>query len=201
MSRLRSHRKLLLLGSFALALLAAPLAIAAGEGRPLLGGARNPGADERQSLNRETEVIADTATYGTRQSNKSNNGGGAIYGCRSLAGGTPRGYEPCVRSNNLATGRAFEFTSDGPEVGRIEAASPASKPFTTNATGVADGLNADRVDGRGADDIVTEARSFNRFAAVTAPGALQADRGAATATRAAVGVYDVTFDGDVSACA
>jgi hypothetical protein len=198
---MRINRKLLLAGSFVLALVVTPLAIAAGEGDPLLGGARNPSPDERQALSRETEIIANTSTYGTRQSNKSNNGGGAIYGCRSGAGGTAAGNEPCLRANNLSAGRAFEFTSDGAEVGRIEAANAASKPFTTNATGVADGLNADRVDGRNADELVNEARGFNRFAAVTAEGALTADRGAATAARAAVGVYDVTFDADVNTCA
>jgi hypothetical protein len=176
---MRINRKLLLAGSFALALVVTPLAIAAGEGDPLLGGTRNPSPDERRELSRETEIIANTSTYGTRQSNKSDNGGGAIYGCRSGAGGTAAGNEPCLRANNLSAGRAFEFSSDGAQVGRIEAANAASKPFTTNATGVADG----------------------REAVEAAEGPLGADRGAAAAARTAVGVYDVTFDADVNACA
>ena len=44
-------------------------------------------------------------------------------------------------------GRAFEFETDGDEAGRIETKSDTGRPFTTNATGVATGLNADRVDG------------------------------------------------------
>ncbi len=40
----------------------------------------------------------------TRQSNKSDSGGGAIYGCRSKAG-----TEACVAANNLNTGDAFRF--------------------------------------------------------------------------------------------
>ena len=97
------------------ALTAAPLAHAAGEGNPLRGGVRNPSNDASQALTRETQVIGDSATYGTRQSNKSSNGGGAIYGCRSGAGGTASGNEPCVRANNLSNGFAFELVSNGPD--------------------------------------------------------------------------------------
>ena len=65
-----------------------PFAVAAtaGNGSPLKGGARNPGSNESQTFTRETQIIANTSTYGTRQSNKSANGGGAIYGCRAKTG-------------------------------------------------------------------------------------------------------------------
>ena len=126
-------RRLWILASAALlAVCVAPFALAAGEGRPLNGGARNPSNNQSQSYTRETEIIANNATYGTRQSNKSNNGGGAIYGCRSAPG-----KEPCVRANNLNTGRAFEFATDGKEGGRITTQDATGAPFTTNATGVA----------------------------------------------------------------
>ena len=112
------------------------------------GGARNPSSDARRAYTKETEIIANVSTYGTRQSNKSNNGGGAVYGCRSAAGGTPKGNEPCVRASNLADGRAFEFNANGgTEVGAITGPATAA-PFTTTATGVATGLNADKVDGK-----------------------------------------------------
>src|SRR4051812_41929735 len=76
-------------------------------------GVRNPGSG---NAHKETQIIARIKTYGTRQSNVlDGNGGGAIYGCRSSSG-----REPCIRSNNLKTGRAFEFETDGPEAGRIE---------------------------------------------------------------------------------
>ena len=65
-----------------------------------------------------------------------------IYGCRSKPG-----REPCVRSNNLKDGRAFEFATNGAEAGRIDVKDASAKPLTTNATGVATGFNADRVDG------------------------------------------------------
>ena len=65
-------------------------------------------------------------------------------------GGDPRPQNPCIRANNLSTGFAFEFNaSDGAMAGLITVGTggDATKPFVTNATGVATGLNADRVDG------------------------------------------------------
>jgi hypothetical protein len=129
----------LLASAIAVALIASPFAIAA-TGDALREGKRNP---TNGSARHETEIIADNKTYGTRQSNlKDGNGGGAIYGCRSKPG-----REPCIRANNLNTGRAFEFATEGAEGGRIELKDPRGAPLTTNASGVASGLNADHVDG------------------------------------------------------
>jgi hypothetical protein len=178
-----------------LGLLISSFALASGEGNPLLGGKRNPGANESAALSNETEIIANNATYGTRQSNKSDNGGGAIYGCRSKAGGSEKGNEPCIRANNLADGRAFEFESNGAEVGRITNENVNGAPFTTNAHGVATGLNADQVDGKSADELQAQ------FAVVGADGTLGAKRGATAAARSAEGTYTVTFGSDLSACA
>ncbi|MBI5104275.1 MAG: hypothetical protein HZB46_04685 [Solirubrobacterales bacterium] len=201
----------ILASAIALALIVSPFAIAAGEGNPLLGGKRNPGTNESQALSSETEIIANNGTYGTRQSNKSDNGGGAIYGCRSKAGGTPKANEPCIRASNLADGRAFEFESKGgSEVGAIVSSNTSAAPFTTNATGVATGLNADRVDSKSADEIAADGaaaaktayQAANKFASVTGDtGALAAGRGAKTASRTAAGVYTVDFDSAVNACA
>jgi hypothetical protein len=144
-----------LLSSIALALLVSPFAIGA-TGSVLREGKRNPGSG---SSTRETEIIASTKTYGTRQSNiRDGNGGGAIYGCRSKTG-----REPCIRANNLSSGRAFEFETEGAEGGRIEVKVDGGRPLTTNATGVATGFNADRVDGLHA------AKIDFRAAAGTAP--------------------------------
>jgi hypothetical protein len=200
------HGPWIVISAVLVAMVATPFAIAAGEGRPLLGGARNPGNNETREYNRETEIIANNGTYGTRQSNKSNNGGGAIYGCRSGAGGTAANNEPCVRASNLARGRAFEFASGGAEVGRIEAGSSGARPFTTNAQAVATGLNADRVDSKSADEIRDEAIAGavaqNRFALVNETGGLGANRGATGATNpAGLGTYTVTFADDISRCA
>lgn len=135
----------------ALFIAAAGTAYATGENTPLLGGARNPGADTSTALTRETQIIASLSGYGTRQSNKSSTGGGAIYGCRS---GTGAGNKPCIRANNLSTGLAFEFATGGMNGGTITATNPAASPFTTNATGVATGLNADQVDGKSASELL-----------------------------------------------
>jgi hypothetical protein len=128
-----------LASAIVLALFASPFAIAA-TGDALREGKRNP---SHGSARHETEIIASNKTYGTRQSNlKDGNGGGAIYGCRSKPG-----REPCIRANNLNTGRAFEFATDGAEGGRIELKDAGGAPLTTNASGVATGFNADHVDG------------------------------------------------------
>ena len=122
-----------------LAVLVSPFAVDS-TGDLLREGKRNP---SNGAAGHETEFISKTKTYGTRQSNvRSGNGGGAIYGCRSKLG-----REPCVRANNLKSGRAFEFATRGTEAGRIEVKAVGGRPLTTNATGVATGFNADRVDG------------------------------------------------------
>ena len=129
-------------------------------GDPLREGQRNGTATK------ETSIVANVAAgtgrtggYSTRQSNTSTTGGGAIYGCRSNGTATSN---PCVRANNLSAGKAFEFNAaSGPVGGTITLGTggDSKKPFTTNATGVADGLNADRVDGQNADQIIAAARA------------------------------------------
>ena len=195
----RANGPWILASALLVALMVAPFAGAFGEGNSVRGGARNPSSDARRAYTKETEIIANVNTYGTRQSNKSNNGGGAVYGCRSGAGGTPQGNEPCVRASNLTTGRAFEFNSNnGTEVGAITGPATAA-PFTTTAKGVATGLNADQVDGKSADEIIAAAQA--KYANVTGAGALGDQRGATAAARSATGVYSVDFNADVSKCA
>jgi hypothetical protein len=203
--RIRLQGPWLLASAVVLGLLISSFAVASGENNPLLGGKRNPGSNESAALSKETQIIANTATYGTRQSNKSDNGGGAIYGCRSKAGGSEKGFEPCIRANNLTDGRAFEFESNGPEVGRIVNENVNGAPFTTNAKGVATGLNADQVDGKSADEIQADAlkaaQGLTQFAAVAADGTLGGTRGASSAARSGEGTYSVVFANDISACA
>ena len=143
-SSLRTRHVVLATGILVLGI--APFGIAA-TGDALREGVRNGTATK------ETEIVSNNATgYSTRQSNKSTTGGGAIYGCRSTAGGSAANppKNPCIRANNLSTGFAFEFNATGAESAgsiTVGAGGDAKKPFTTNATGVATGLNADRVDG------------------------------------------------------
>jgi hypothetical protein len=170
-------------------------AIGFGEGRSILGGKRNPSSDATKAFSAETEIIANNSTYGTRQSNKRNgDGGGAIYGCRSN-----EGNEPCVKSFNLNNGRAFDFQTNGNLGGRIQTKDANGVPFTTNATGVATGLNSDKVDGKDATDF---AASGDLLFAAVATDLTTTGRGVSgNATRdAATNTYTVTFNKDVSKC-
>jgi hypothetical protein len=177
------------------------VAMGFGEGRSLLLGKRNPSSNANLALNAETEIIANTPSYGTRQSNKRDgDGGGAIYGCRSNLGN-----EPCIRANNLKGGHAFQFVTTGMQAGRIEVGNAAGAPFTTNATGVATGLNADKVDGKeaaefaAATDVTALGASF-LAAQVAADGTLGANGRGAVASSVAGTVYTVKFNRDVSTC-
>ncbi len=190
------------------ALVISPFAFATGEGSPIKGGARNPSPNSALSYHAETQIIVGSTGYGTRQSNKGT-GGAAIYGCRAVTGGPP-----CLRASDLSTGEAFQFQTAGPLGGTITAAGgDNAKPFTTNATGVATGLNADRVDGQNAADIstgaVTAARALTPFAQIAADGTLLLGKGvvssahgnAATGAGSGPGNYTVVFASDVSKCA
>jgi hypothetical protein len=216
--KIRSHGPLVLASAVIIGLLASSFAVASGEGKNLLLGKRNPGSNASAALSSETQIIANNSTYGTRQSNKSTNGGGAIYGCRSGAGGSEKGNSPCVRASNLTVGRAFEFSSNGgTEVGEITSGNVNAAPFITNAHGVATGLNADNVDGQSATQIQTAAttaahtdavsvanaavQGATLIAQVSATGTLGAHRGATAATNTGTGTYTVTFGSDISACA
>jgi hypothetical protein len=187
---------------------------------------------------KETEIVSNIGStnalkggYSTRQSNLSGSGGGAIYGCRSKPGGSaakPRPQNPCVRANNLSTGYAFEFNAaNGPIAGLISAGpgGDTKKPFITNATGVATGLNADRVDNLDAAQIVAAARTKTgldadtidgqnstdlqaRFAKVAVDGTAGAGQtrgvptgGVTNPGGAGDGVYAVAFTGDLANCA
>jgi hypothetical protein len=156
--RQRSPRiRSVLLATGLLVLGLAPFGVAA-TGDALREGQRNGTAS------RETEIVSRTAEtgrakggYATRQSNLSPSGGGAIYGCRA---GTGSNTNPCLRANNLEAGLAFEFNATKGALGgtfTVGNGGDSRKPFTTNATGVATGLNADEVDGQSANEIADAA--------------------------------------------
>ncbi|MGE4426016.1 MAG: hypothetical protein AB7G37_06170 [Solirubrobacteraceae bacterium] len=179
----------------AAAAVAAPMAIGAGEGSDVRAGLRNPTAPNE--LSRETQIIASNGSFGTRQSNKGT-GGGAIYGCRAPALG--RG---CIEASNLNLGHAFKFRFRGELGGTINtqlADKSKAKPFTTNATGVATGLNADQVDGKGADDIVNDTLSRTKIGVIAADGKLSNARGVKSSVREVAGRYLVVLDQDVRKC-
>jgi hypothetical protein len=217
-----------LIASGFLAVAIAPFGIAA-TGDSLREGRRNGTAvNETEIVSNIKSTTATKGGYSTRQSNLSDSGGGAIYGCRSQAGGsraTPTPQNPCIRANNLSRGLAFEFSATiGDVVGSITAGGGGDlkKPFTTNATGVATGLNADRVDNLDAAAIVATARVKTgldadtvdgldsndlrpRFAQIHADGTVGESRGLIATNPVvhanATDAYQVTFAGDLTKCA
>src|SRR6476469_7301596 len=169
-----ARARLIAVGTALLVLTAVPLAGArpndrvsanaatVAQGDPIRAEVRNgTTGKENEIIGKFNATTVSKGGYVTRQSNTqtgSKAGGGAIYGCRGAAGGTASGSAPCLRASNLAAGFAFEFVSAGDVVGQIlvgdgKTANSKAKPFTTNATGVATGLNADQVDGKSASDI------------------------------------------------
>jgi hypothetical protein len=146
-------------------------------GQPLREGVRNgTTTSETEVISNIGSTLSTTGGYSTRQSNLSNTGGGAIYGCRSGTGGSaakPRPQNPCVRANNLSSGYAFEFNASKGVVGgliSVGAGGDTRRPFITNATGVALGLNADRLDGLDAAAIIAAARTKAGLDADTVDG-------------------------------
>jgi hypothetical protein len=172
--------------------IAAPLAIGAGDGTDLKGGQRNG------TFSSETKVIANNGAFGTRQSNLGS-GGGAIYGCRAATGA-----EGCIEASNLSNGQAFNFRFRGENGGTITTTltdKSKAAPFTTNATGVATGLNADKVDGLDAQQIVEAAKAGTKKTIIGATdGALSNQTGFTAGTHESTGRYLVTADADISKC-
>jgi hypothetical protein len=207
----RGNTRALLISGGILALFISGSALAVGEGDPLTGGERNPTSNQTQQFSVETEIIGDIAAsteakggYVTRQSNTqtgANAGGAAIYGCRAERG-TAQGGEGCLRANNLASGIALEVQSSGVpalfQVGTSPGTVVDQPPFATNASGVVANLNADKVDGLDAEEI---GQAGNLFARVNADGTDDGGSGTTASATTDTGVYTVTFEGDVSACA
>src|SRR4051812_37297107 len=173
---------------------------------PIRAEVRNGTTGKETEIIGQFNAVAGTkGGYVTRQSNTqtgSKAGGGAIYGCRGAAGGSASGSAPCLRASNLAAGFAFEFAGEGDVVGQIVAgdsktANAKAKPVTTNATGVATGLNADQVDGKSAPEIAAGVSIGGVH--VEADGRLTAGinrRGSLpTVSKAGTGQYIVTFPG------
>ena len=201
----KGQGKYLVISSLILALLVAPFALAA-DGDPMVAGGRT-------TFTKITRVLGDSTTYATQQSNLHNGDGGAArYGCRSSAAN-----EYCLLSKNTGGGGSFRFTSANSLLGGVIDVDPPqgktprdAKPFTTNATGVATGLNADRLDGMNAADIIKAAGGTPAggpsatqppFAQVTTDGKLGTSRGTLSSSKPATGHYQVVFSGDLGGCA
>jgi hypothetical protein len=140
-------RRAALLTGTALALVAAPVALAGSiedaGGQSIRGGVKNPSSG---GYFQTTQIWANNSSWGTRQSNLGS-GGSAIYGCRSLAGGLP-----CLDADNLKGGTAFTFITTGSTGGTILVGNENAAPFTTNGHGEAKGLNANYLQGKQASE-------------------------------------------------
>lgn len=193
----------------ALAVVAAPQAMASGEGTNARLGVRNPSSG---NLTVQTQIIASNSNWGTRQSNKGA-GGGAIYGCRSAPGS-----ESCVRAVNLQNGLAFSFQANSGntvgsfQVGSTGAVNSKAVPFTTNASAMVTNLNANLLGGLTASQIEsqavstavgqagTAAQALSSTAAVAGDGALVHGRGATASSSTGTGTYIVTFGASIAGC-
>src|SRR5271166_4585172 len=105
----RPSRRMTALTGVAIALVAAPIALAS----PLQGGQRNPGSSNT-AYSKQTQVWAANSAYTLRVSNLGS-GGAVIDGCRNLTGGPP-----CVEVVGLKTGPVFSFIGGGSVGGTIQ---------------------------------------------------------------------------------
>ena len=82
----------------------------------------------------------------------------------------------------------------------IQVGDTTAPPFTTNATGKVANLDADKVDGKSAEEFASAGDLA--FASVKADGTFVAGRGATASTKSNVAenTYTVTFNKDVSKC-
>jgi hypothetical protein len=131
------------LAAAGISLVAAPIALAV----PIQGGQRNP-TSHNLAFSRQTQVWASNSAYALRVSNLGT-GGAVIDGCRNLPAGPA-----CVQVVGLKTGPVFSFVGGGSVGGTISMTNPNAAPFTTNATGVATGLNANFLQGKQATDFL-----------------------------------------------
>ena len=166
-----------LLGTIVAAAAGAPFAVGqATEKVSVVTGTRTPITG---FVTKPTTLATNVATQGFSVTNDSNRGSAALLVCRSRIGAN---RSACLESRNDRGGTAFSFQFRGAlgglfQVGNdIDKEFPGAQPFQTNATGVATGLNADRVDGMSAQDIVDEAVS--RAAVQVGPQGPQGSTGA-----------------------
>jgi hypothetical protein len=110
-----------------------------------------------------------------------------------------------VRDAHHGQHRRLRRDTKGAQAGTITTAGgDGTKPFTTNATGVATGLNAERVGSRTpaqlTSDAVAAVQATMSFARVLENGTMSAARGVDAAARNSAGIYSVVFHSDVSKC-
>lgn len=207
-----------------IAIAVAPVALASGWGghsagfnrrSSLRGGIHNP---PHSSFSRTTGLFANTKGWVTRMKNLGS-GGAATLLC-----GAPSGGSACLEANNSSSGFAFQFMSAGSTGGTILLKNTAGAPFTTNAHGVATGLNANYLQGKQASEFQLASKPAAKaedaeklggqpasayvstsqllFADVNAEAKIEGARGATAVTKSESGkTFTVAFgESDVSKC-
>jgi hypothetical protein len=156
----------------ALAVLAAPAAIAAS------GVGRFISNDDRYTL--------------LSRNTRDGDGGAVAAACKSNGSN-----EPCLNMVNKGTGVAAAFRTRGLTGFRLQTSGQGTAtPFNLdpNATGKVAFLNADQLDGH-------DSSTFRLWAVVDSNGTLARKSGATDVDKTGDGRYEVTFDRDVSDCA
>ena len=175
------------------------VAMGFGEGRNLLLGKRNPSnnpASRSTPRPRSSPTPRRTAPASpTRRT--------ATAAARSTAAARASATSPASAPPTSRAAARSSSPRSAPKAAASRSAAPTGAPFTTNATGVATGLNADQVDGKEAADFapatdvtaLARACSTPRSPAADAPPA-PTSRGAVSATTGARNddVYTVKFN-------
>lgn len=218
----RGWRRAALLTGAALAVVAAPTALAFGghgswghsatlkDNTPIKGAIHNPAGG---SYFRTTGIFATFGGWATRIQNLGS-GGAGTFACKAGSSGSA-----CLASENGKGGLAFAFASNGASAGKIMLTNPNGTPFTTNAHGEVKELNANMLQGKEASAFLpaagTAADSSKlggqpasayatngrlMFADVNAEGGL-VNKSGATASAKSGESFVVTFgSADVSKC-
>lgn len=152
----RGWRRAAVLTGAALAIVAAPVALASSAGAnrsahaatlsdntPIKGAIHNPASS---SYLRTTGIFANFSSWTTRVQNVGS-GGAGTFGCKSASGASA-----CLASENSKGGLAFTFATTGATGGEILLTNSSGAPFTTNAHGEAKGLNANYLQGKEAKE-------------------------------------------------
>jgi hypothetical protein len=178
--RMHVDARLATLFGLVIAVIAAPIALAL----PIQGGQRNPG-NRNLAFSRQTQLWAANSAFALRVSNLGS-GGAVVDGCRNVSGGPP-----CVEVVGLKTGPVFQFIGGGSVGGTIQMSNPNAAPFTTNATGVATGLNANFLQGHQASDFLAataQAADSAKLGGVPAGGYVQTSQ-LTSAVQSQLGAY------------
>lgn len=211
------------LAGAAIAIAVAPVALASGGGwhrhrarmarhhhsNALRGGIHNP---PFSAFSRTTGIFSNNHGWVTRTKNLGS-GGAAMLLCHASPGGA------CLAAKNSSAGMAFSFSSAGSTGGTIQLKNAKGAPFTTNAHGVATGLNANFLQGKQAAEFQLASKPAQDSAklggqppshyvsteqlmfADVAPGAKLENARGATAVSASGTVFTVTFGKmDLSKC-